>query len=80
MDKIRINYSKFDLKNGGKGVIAVLMYSGSGDPKIALDNAVLKLRNPPLFWTGCKYTNSDLILHRYSSNGSELCWRATHQG
>lgn len=43
MDKIKINYSKFDLKNGGKGVIAVLMYSGSGDPKIALDNAVLKL-------------------------------------
>jgi hypothetical protein len=37
-------------------------------------------RNPPLFWTGCKYTNSDLILLRYSSNGSELCWRATHQG
>jgi hypothetical protein len=43
MDKVRINYSKFDMKNGGKGVIAVLMYSGSGDPKIALDNAVLKL-------------------------------------
>jgi hypothetical protein len=38
------------------------------------------VRNPPIFWTGCKYTNSDLILHRYSSNGSELCWRATHQG
>lgn len=41
MDKVRINYSKFDLKEGrGKGVIAVLMYSGSGDPKVALDNAV----------------------------------------
>jgi hypothetical protein len=38
------------------------------------------LLNPPIFWTGCKYTNSDLILHCYSSNGSELCWRATHQG
>ena len=43
MDKVRINYSKFDLKNGGKGVIAILMYSGSGDPKIALDNAVFNL-------------------------------------
>ena len=45
MDKVKINYSKFDLKSGGKGVVAVLMYSGSGDPKIALDNAVLKLTN-----------------------------------
>jgi SNF2 family DNA or RNA helicase len=44
-----------------------------------LENKNFK-RNPPLFWTGCKYTNSDLILLRYSSNGSELCWRATHQG
>ena len=43
MDKIRINYSKFQLENGGHGVIAVLMYSGSGDPKIALDNAVHEL-------------------------------------
>ncbi len=43
MEKVRINYSKFDLKNGDKGVIAVLIYSGSGDPKIALDNAVSKL-------------------------------------
>lgn len=40
MEKVRINYSKFDLKDGGKGIIAVLMYLGSGDPKIALDNAV----------------------------------------
>ena len=47
------------------------------DEETKMDSAY---RNPPLFWTGCKYTNSDLILHRYSSNGSELCWRATHQG
>lgn len=43
MGKVRINHSTFTLKNGGKGAIAVLMYSGSGDPKIALDNAVREI-------------------------------------
>lgn len=39
--KVKINYSTFPLDGGvSKGVIAVLMYSGNGDPKIALDNAV----------------------------------------
>lgn len=40
---VRINHSTFTLKNGGKGAIVVLMYSGNGDPKIALDRAVLEI-------------------------------------
>jgi len=41
MEKVRINYSTYTLKDPiKKGAIAVLIYSGSGDPKIALDNAV----------------------------------------
>ena len=43
MDNITINHSKFKLKNGKYGAIAILMYSGSGDPKIALDEAVRKI-------------------------------------
>lgn len=44
MEDIKINYSTFPLKGTTqKGVIAVLMYSGSGDPKIALDDAVFKI-------------------------------------
>lgn len=43
MEKVRINHSTFTLKNGGKGAIVVLMYSGSGDPKIALDKAVREI-------------------------------------
>lgn len=44
MEKVRINYSRFNLKEGrGYGAIAVLMYSGDGDPKVALDNAVRKI-------------------------------------
>ena len=37
MGKVRINHSTFNLKDGGRGAIVVLMYSGNGDPKIALD-------------------------------------------
>jgi hypothetical protein len=41
MGIVRINHSTFTLKDTGKkGAIAVLMYSGSGDPKVALDEAV----------------------------------------
>jgi hypothetical protein len=40
---VRINHSTFSLKKGGEGAIVVLMYSGKGDPKIALDNAVLEI-------------------------------------
>lgn len=40
MGKVRINYSTFTLKDGGKGAIAVLIYSGPGNPKTALDWAV----------------------------------------
>jgi hypothetical protein len=40
MNDIRINHSKFKLANGKNGVIAVLMYTGKGDPRKALDNAV----------------------------------------
>lgn len=43
MENVRINHSKFKLKGGGYGAIAVLMYSGTGDPKIALDSAVRKI-------------------------------------
>lgn len=43
MGTVRINHSTFTLKNGGRGAIAVLMYSGNGDPKIALDNAVREI-------------------------------------
>lgn len=43
MSEVKINYSNFDLKNGGKGVIAVLFYSGNGDPKIAFDKAVMEM-------------------------------------
>ena len=39
MKDIRINISKYPTKNG-EGIIAILMYNGKGDPKIALDNAV----------------------------------------
>jgi hypothetical protein len=43
MENVRINHSKFKLKGGGYGAIAILMYSGTGDPKIALDSAVRKI-------------------------------------
>ncbi len=44
MAEVKINYTTFPLENSTeKGVIAVLMYSGNGNPKIALDNAVLKI-------------------------------------
>jgi hypothetical protein len=45
MENIKINHSKFKLKNGGFGAIAILMYSGSGDPKKALDDAVRQITN-----------------------------------
>ncbi len=40
MKDIKINLSEFKLNNEKKGILAVLMYCGKGDPKIALDNAV----------------------------------------
>lgn len=43
MNKINglsINEAKYDLGKGKKGKIAVLIYSGSGDPKPILDYAV----------------------------------------
>jgi len=40
LDNIRINISEYDLENGGKGKIAVLMYTGSADPRVVLDEAV----------------------------------------
>ena len=44
MGTIRINYSTFALKGANrKGAIVVLMYSGSGDPKVELDNVVRKI-------------------------------------
>lgn len=44
MDNIKINWSTFPLDNKKeKGVIAVLMYFGEGDPKEALDSAVRKM-------------------------------------
>lgn len=45
MENIRVNHSKFKLKNGKYGAIVVLMYSGAGDPKDALDRAVLEITN-----------------------------------
>lgn len=43
MENVRINHSKFKLKSGSYGAIAILMYSGTGDPKIALDSAVRQI-------------------------------------
>jgi hypothetical protein len=43
MDRIKgltINEAYYDLANGGKGKIAVLMYAGGADPKKVLDKAV----------------------------------------
>lgn len=40
MGQIRIEESTIDLKDGRKGQIAVLMYSGEGDPVAKLDWAV----------------------------------------
>ena len=37
---IKINESTFPLKDGTIGKIGILMYSGTGDPKIALNKAV----------------------------------------
>lgn len=37
---LSINEAIYDLENGKKGKIAVLIYSGSGDPKPILDYAV----------------------------------------
>lgn len=40
LDNVRINISEYDLESGGKGKIAVLIYTGSADPKAVLDEAV----------------------------------------
>ena len=40
LDNVKINISEYDLENGGKGKITVLMYMGSADPKVVLDEAV----------------------------------------
>lgn len=50
MENIRINYSTFSLKNERKGAIAVLIYSGIGDPKEALDIAVSKITEDTSFF------------------------------
>lgn len=39
LDYVRINESEYDLERG-KGKVAVLMYTGSADPKAVLDEAV----------------------------------------
>lgn len=44
MENVKVNWSKFDLKNTDKkGVIVVLMYIGKGDPKPALDAVVSQM-------------------------------------
>jgi hypothetical protein len=40
---IKINYSKYKLETGKEGIIMILMYSGLGDPKIALGEAINKI-------------------------------------
>ncbi len=40
---MKINYSKTILKDGTEGIIVILMYSGLGDPKPALNDAVESL-------------------------------------
>jgi hypothetical protein len=38
--ELTINEAEYNLPMGGKGKIAVFMYSGDSDPKTILDNAV----------------------------------------
>lgn len=40
MGKVKIQESEFDLADGGKGKIAMLIYIGEGDPVGTLDQAV----------------------------------------
>ena len=39
---LSISKSEYDLEKGGKGIIAVFIYTGSADPKKVLDFAVQK--------------------------------------
>lgn len=39
-DGLTINEAEYDLPDNRKGKIAVFMYSGEGDPKKVLDNAI----------------------------------------
>lgn len=46
LSNVSINVSEYDLPNNkGKGKVAVLLYTGSGDPKAVLDEAVMKYAN-----------------------------------
>lgn len=40
IDGMRINEAEYPLENGKKGKIAVLMYTGSADPRPVLDYAI----------------------------------------
>ena len=40
MKDIKLQESEFELADGGKGKIAMFMYTGKGDPVLALDEAV----------------------------------------
>ena len=42
MGKVKIQESTIQLESGGKGKLAIFLYSGEGDPVIALDEAVKK--------------------------------------
>ncbi len=42
MGKVKIQESTINLKQGGKGKVAIFLHSGEGDPVIELDAAVNK--------------------------------------
>ena len=40
MGKVKIQESTIDLKQGGKGKVAIFLHSGEGNPVVELDEAV----------------------------------------
>lgn len=40
IEGLRINEAEYDLENGKKGKVAVLIYTGSADPRPVLDYAI----------------------------------------